>query len=164
MEKLILLRAINLATYLFCSILEGRPAPWTTNMCLDKLDILEMFSPQWLHWAGEQGRAASSPDPVSPPYGLLSEIGPGSEWQVIWCLGRFSPLQNTFPQVYDGGKCTKLSRIKKFFVKKYSCRACMILGLCASLQCDCLTSFWRKEHYSRSCMGSRQVVRGPRAS
>ena len=39
--------------------LEGWPAPWTTNMCLDMLDFLEKFLPQWLHWAGEQGRAAS---------------------------------------------------------------------------------------------------------
>ena len=29
-----------------------------------------------------------------------------------------------------------------------------MLGLCASLQCDCLNSSWRKEPYSRSCRES----------
>ena len=37
----------------------GGTAPWTINMCSDRLDFLEKFLPQWLHWAGNQGRAAS---------------------------------------------------------------------------------------------------------
>ena len=51
MAKLIVLCAINVARYLSYSILEGQPASWTTNMCLDRLDFLEKFMPQWLHWA-----------------------------------------------------------------------------------------------------------------
>ena len=47
---------INLARYLSCSILEGRQAPWTTNMSLDRLEFLEKFLSQWLHWANKQGR------------------------------------------------------------------------------------------------------------
>ena len=49
---------INLARYLSCSILEGRQAPWTTNMSLGRLEFPEKFLPQWLHWADNQGRAA----------------------------------------------------------------------------------------------------------
>ena len=51
----------NLARYLACSILEGRQAPYTTNMTLDRLKFLEKFLPQcqWLHWADKQGRVAS---------------------------------------------------------------------------------------------------------
>ena len=72
--------------------------------------------------------------------------GQNGVWQVIWCLGRLSPLQKAFPQVLqvcDDGKCTKLSLIKRF--QKFSSRVCMRLGLCASLQCDCLTSSWQKD-------------------
>ena len=50
--------------------------------------------------------------------------------------GRLSPLQKAFPQdlqVYDDGKCTKLSPIKSFWFQKLYCRVCMMLGLCASL-------------------------------
>ena len=93
--------------------------------------------------------------------------GQNGVWQVIWCLGRLSPLQKTFPQVlqvYDDGNCTKLSPIKRFFFKKYISRVWMMLGLCASWQCGCLTSSWRKEPCSRSCRGRIQVVRGPRES
>ena len=59
MAKLILLWAISLAIYLSCSIFEGRLAPWTKNMCVDMLDFLEKFLPQWLHCSGELGRVAS---------------------------------------------------------------------------------------------------------
>ena len=59
MTKLILLRAINLARYLSCSIFEGRLDQWTTNMCLYRLDFLEKFLPQWLHCSGKQGRVVS---------------------------------------------------------------------------------------------------------
>ena len=38
---------------------EGRPAPWTTNMCSDRLDFLEKFLLQRLHCAGKQGIVAS---------------------------------------------------------------------------------------------------------
>jgi hypothetical protein len=31
----------NLARYISCSILEGRQAPWTTNMSLGRLEFLE---------------------------------------------------------------------------------------------------------------------------
>ena len=33
--------------------------PWTTNMCLYRLDLLEKFMPQWLHCSGKHGRVAS---------------------------------------------------------------------------------------------------------
>ena len=70
MTKLILLRAINLARYLSCSIFENRLAPWTTNMCLDRLDFLEKFLPQWFN------------------YNILFwQTGQGGEWQVILGLG-----------------------------------------------------------------------------
>ena len=49
----------NLARYLSCSILEGWQAPWTTNMSLDRLEFVEKFLPQWLHWADKQGRTPS---------------------------------------------------------------------------------------------------------
>ena len=39
---------------------EERLPPWTTNMCLDRLDYLEKVLRQWLHCASEQGRAASN--------------------------------------------------------------------------------------------------------
>ena len=42
------------------SVLEGRLTPWTTNICLDKLDFLDKFLSQWLHCSGKQGRVASS--------------------------------------------------------------------------------------------------------
>ena len=51
--------AINLARYLSCSIFEGRLAPWTMNMCLDRQDFLKKFLPQWLHFSGKQDRIAS---------------------------------------------------------------------------------------------------------
>ena len=53
------LHAINLARYLSCSIFEGRMDPWTTNMCLDRLEFREKFLLQWLHCSGKQGRVAS---------------------------------------------------------------------------------------------------------
>ena len=59
MSKLILLRAINLARLLTCSIFKGWLAQWTTNMFLDGMDFLEKFLPQWLHCFGKQGRVAS---------------------------------------------------------------------------------------------------------
>ena len=34
-------------------------APWTTNMCLDRLDYLEKLLPQWLYCSGKQGSGAS---------------------------------------------------------------------------------------------------------
>ena len=77
MARLILLPAINFARYLSCSILEGRPFPWTTNMCLDRLDFLEKFFPQWLHWTGEQGRVASGRSLVfqsMPKHALVSTM------------------------------------------------------------------------------------------
>ena len=43
MTKLILLRAINFTRYLSCSIFWGRLAPWTTNMCLNRLGIIICF-------------------------------------------------------------------------------------------------------------------------
>ena len=42
-----------------CNIFEGRLFPWTLTMCLDRVDFLEKFSPQWLHCSGKQGRVAS---------------------------------------------------------------------------------------------------------
>ena len=39
------------------------------------------------------------------------------DWQVILCLGRLGPLKEEFPQllqVFDDGKCTKLSPMKFF--------------------------------------------------
>ena len=36
----------------------------------------------------------------------------------------------------------------------------MILGLCVSLQCGCLTSSWWKEPWNRSCSWRRQVAKG----
>ena len=41
-----------------------------------------------------------------------------------------------------------------FFQKLYSI-VCMMLGLCASLRCDCLTSNWQKEPCSRICREMR---------
>ena len=49
--------------------------------------------------------------------------------------GRLSSLQKAFPQdfqVYDDGKCTKLSPIERFFFQKLYSRVCMKMGLCAS--------------------------------
>ena len=43
----------------FMLYLEGRQAPWTINMSLDRLEFLEKFLPQWLHWADKQGRTTS---------------------------------------------------------------------------------------------------------
>ena len=45
--------------YLSCGFFNGLPAPWTINLFLDGLNFLDKFSPQWLHWAGKQGRAVS---------------------------------------------------------------------------------------------------------
>ena len=46
MAKLVFLRAINLARYLYCSIFKERLAPWTTNMCFYSLHLVEKFLPQ----------------------------------------------------------------------------------------------------------------------
>ena len=35
----------------------------------------------------------------------------------------------------------------------------MMLGLCVSLHCGCLTSSWLKEPWSRGCKGRRQVAK-----
>ena len=35
---------------------------------------------------------------------------------------------------------------------------CMMMGLCASLRYDCLTSYWQKEPCSRICRGRRPVL------
>ena len=59
MRNLFLLPAINLARYLSCSIFEGRMAPWTTNMSLDRLESSLKFLPEWLHCSGKQGGVAS---------------------------------------------------------------------------------------------------------
>ena len=88
----------------------------------------------------------------------ITEVNPVSH-------GRLSLLQKAFPQdlqVYDERKCTKLSPIKSFFFQKFYSRVCMMLGLCASLQCYCLTSYWQKKSCSRRFRGRRPVVRGPR--
>ena len=45
------LRPINLSRYLSCSVLNRRLAQWTINV-LSWLDFLEIFLPQWLHFAG----------------------------------------------------------------------------------------------------------------
>ena len=57
--------------------------------------------------------------------------------------------------MYDDGKCTKLSPIKRFFFQKLYSRVCMMLGLCASLRCNCVTSNWQKEPCSRICREMR---------
>ena len=49
----------QLAGYLSYSIFGRSLAPWTTNICLDRLDFLEKFLPQWLHYSGKQGRVGS---------------------------------------------------------------------------------------------------------
>ena len=56
----------------------------------------------------------------------------------IFCCLWLSHLQKAFPHflvMFDDEKCTKLSIIK-FFSSSISSRVCMMLGLCASLQCD----------------------------
>ena len=50
---------------------------------------------------------------------LGRKAGQSGDWQVIFCLGRLSPLQKAFPellQVFDDEKCTKLSPIRVFFL------------------------------------------------
>ena len=42
------------------SIFRGRLAPWTTNMCLDRLEFLEKFLSLWLHCSVKQGWVASA--------------------------------------------------------------------------------------------------------
>ena len=67
MTKLILWCAYNLTRYLSCSIFLKRLAPWTTNMCLDRLFFLEV---------------------LATVVALFWQTGKGGEWQVIWCLRR----------------------------------------------------------------------------
>ena len=65
-------------------------------------------------WAGISGEIFAT------VVALGRQAGQGGKWQVIWCLGRLSYLQKAFPQVlqvYDDGRCTKLCRTDRFFVK-----------------------------------------------
>ena len=81
MAKLILLCAINLARYLTCSIFEGWLAPWTTNICLDRLDFF---------W-----------EVLATVVALFWQTGQGDKWQVIWCLRRHKII-------HDVGSCLSL--------------------------------------------------------
>ena len=67
MTKLILLRAINLARYLSYNIFERWMAPWTTTICLDRLDFFLKL--------------------LATVVTLFWQTGQVGEWQVIWCLG-----------------------------------------------------------------------------
>ena len=57
--KPILWCAYNLTGYLSCSIFQKWLAPWTNNMCLDRLFFCLKFLPHWLHYSGKQRRVAS---------------------------------------------------------------------------------------------------------
>ena len=49
----------DLARGLSCCVFKGQLAPWTTNMGLDRLHLIEKFLPQWLHWIGKKDRVGS---------------------------------------------------------------------------------------------------------
>ena len=46
---------------------------------------------------------------------------------------------------------------KVLFCQNLYSKLGMMMGPCASLQCDCLTSYWQKEPCSRICRGRRPV-------
>ena len=93
MAKLILLRAINLSRYMSCSILEGWPAPWTTSMCLKRLDFLNNSC----HCA---------------VVALIWQAGQGDEWQVIRCLRKHQMME------YVRSLFFSTMRLVNFFLEK----------------------------------------------
>ena len=68
MTKLILRWAYNLTRYLSCSMFVKRLAPWTTNMCLDKLFFFV--------------------EVLATVVVLFWQTGRGGQWQVSWRIRR----------------------------------------------------------------------------
>ena len=101
MAQLILLCTYNLTRYLSCSNFKGRLDPFTTNMCLDTLDLIEMFLPQWLQFFANRPEWQAASD-------LVSHEEPDNSWcwdfayHYIICSFSYLLVERTWKQKLQG--------------------------------------------------------------